>query len=262
MSETVITKKRSILKTLCKESTLFHVIAGIILAAVAIFLDYWIAAWEVKTFGLVDGPNDNYICNIVLRMFLNAVITFVAVFIIGTLFNLLRSGISQMIALIRYCYLPLTESEVRGKFTTEESYIRYMENKLQYKRYYSDVTYTHYKTVTEDDIRKILQVCHKVFGSGSIFFGICNNRRKSNEAGYDWFRDNVVCVLEGMGFLYKYNDKTRQFVNFMSRYMEFKDNGQPFKEATVVNEDGTVTLSYSYKYGNKMNKVDTKSFTF
>lgn len=45
-------------------------IAIIILVVGAIFLDYGIAVWETKTFG-VDN-NFGYICNIVLRMALNA----------------------------------------------------------------------------------------------------------------------------------------------------------------------------------------------
>ena len=127
MNKQTITKKQSILKILFKESTLFHVIAIIILVVGAIFLDYGIAVWETKTFG-VDN-NFGYICNIACRMALNAMGAFVAWGILRLLFNLLRSGIAQLVALIHYCYLPLTEDEVRGRFASIESYIRYMENK-------------------------------------------------------------------------------------------------------------------------------------
>ena len=260
MSETTITKKRSILKILCKESALLHAIAIIIFIVGAISLDYMVSLWEIKAFSLRGGKI------IVLYMFLNAMVAFIVYMILVFLLNRLKGGITQMIALIHYCYLPLTESEVRGRFISVENYLRYMENKLEYKKYYFDdsgfYNYTYYKIITEDDIRKILQVCHKVFGSGSIFFGIRNNRRNPDTAGYDWLKRETHNVMNGMVFAYKSSKKVRHFIDFMDRYAKSKELNCPFEETSIINEDGTVTLSYSYKYGKKMDKIDTISFTF
>lgn len=257
MSSQNIEKKQNILKILCKESTLLHAIAIITLTVGAIFLDYVVTMWEIKVFRL-EGEWKI----IILYMLLNAMVAFIAYIILVFLLNWLKGGISQMFALIHYCYLPLTENEVRERFTSAESYIRHIENKLEYKKYYFDYEQTCYKTITEDDIRKILQVCCKVFGSSSIFSGICNNRREPDDAGHDWFIREHYDVVDGIGFIYENSKKIREFTCFMRKYLDFKDENQSFNETTIINEEGTVTLSYSYKFGKKMNKIGVCSITF
>lgn len=115
--------------------------------------------------------------------------------------------------------------KVRGRFVTPDNYIRYMEKQLEYREYTIDSTNIRYLTMDEEEIRKILQVCHKVFGSGSIFFGIYENRREVTSAMWKntWFEWEET--LNGMGFLFGYSKKELRFIGFMEQYFNCKANG-------------------------------------
>ena len=85
-----------------------------------------------------------------------------------------------MIAYRNYCYIPLTEDEIKGKkFKNVNEYFSYVLNVLSYgfKNEKENLQ------VSDDDLRKMLITCLQVFPDNGTIFGI--NRHMARNIIWD-----------------------------------------------------------------------------
>lgn len=174
MKKTDISKKRSFIVTAVEESEMIRVILFVLIGIVGIALDYFLTRWEIKTFfpNLLDKSHaDGYLYGFMLLMlFVNPFLLSIIVFLIWGFKNFfidmfygIKVGIKKLEAIYRYCFIPLTEAEVRKcSFTSSDAYINYVLNELRYMEY-------NYVPVKREDIRNILMVCIKVFPKNDLF---------------------------------------------------------------------------------------------
>ena len=90
--------------------------------------------------------------------------------------------VSKIIAYKNYCYIPLTEDEVKKmEFKNADEYFAYVLNKLTYgfKNEKENLQ------VSDDDLRKILIICLNVFPDNGTIFQI------NQETAYD-VSDNIL----------------------------------------------------------------------
>ena len=210
-----LTKKKSRFEVFLEESEMFQgllVCAGIALFG---FLDYWLARLEcsliLKNLSLNVG-------NVVTLMLINVIILLL-------LITLVIPGVRKLIALNNYCYIPLTEDEVRSfGFASAGEYFNHVSRKLCWGR---DLLYkTNYVQLKYDDLQKMLAVCLKVFPDNGTIFGV------------------NICDYEHICDFYCDN-----FVNFLKKYHENYENKKDYVPSARIDKDGTVILSVLDKDG-------------
>lgn len=174
MKKTDISKKRSFIVTAVEKSEMIHVILTVLAIVAGIVIDYFLTKWEIKTFipNLLDKSHaDIYLCGFMLLMlFVNPLLMAIIAFLIWgfkdlfiDMFYGIKVGIKKLKAIYRYCFIPLTEAEVRKcGFTSSDAYINYVLNELRYMEH-------NYVSVKREDIRNILMVCIKVFPKNDLF---------------------------------------------------------------------------------------------
>lgn len=125
-----------------------------------------------------------------------------------------------------YCYLPLTEDEVRNLgFTSVLEYFDYLKRMLHFKNE-ENTHWSNYFQLSESDLNKILIVCLKVFPDNDIFTL--------------WHNDcSYICNL------YYYD-----FVRFFDTYHETYEKNNNYVPSVNINKEGIVTLSVLNTYGH------------
>lgn len=228
MKKTDISKKRSFIVTAVKESEMIHVILTVLAIVVGIVIDYFLTKWEIKTFtpNLLDKSRaDRYLREFIcLMVFVNPFLMSIIVFLIWVFKNLLfygiKVGIKKLKAIYRYCFIPLTEAEVRKcGFTSSDAYINYVLNELRYMEH-------NYVSVKREDIRNILMVCIKVFPKNDLFHLQPATMKLLTTGHFE-----SLCMIKLQDFVKKYK----------------KQKDEIKSVSASINDDGEVILEFKTK---------------
>ena len=165
-----ITKKRSFIKTLWEKSAGTIVALGIVLCIV---LDCLMVGLELH-FNIITA--DEIIFTFILNVMLIGLFISLAALLADVgqaLWMLLRSlprEIQKLKAIYRYCFIPLTEDEIRKySFTSVKDYFTYIKVQLRYGLSDKDKEFI---DIDVEDFRKMLVTSAAVFGEKkSIFIG-------------------------------------------------------------------------------------------
>ena len=162
-----ISKKRSFIKTLWEKSAGTIVALGIVLCIV---LDCLMVGLELH-FNIITADEIifTFILN-VLRIGLFISLAALLVDVCQALWMLLRSiprGIRKLKAIYRYCFIPLTEDEIRKyRFTSVKDYFEYVKEELYYGLSDKDEEFIE---IDVEDFRKMLVTSAAVFGEKEVF---------------------------------------------------------------------------------------------
>lgn len=174
-----LSKKKNLLMVLWDESIAFKVLFFILTYLVLGFINMPFEKWlEVHVsewrdvdvrhrlffFQWLTHEKANFIENAFIVL---PILEIIAVALICFIIYELFYSVSKMIAFRNYCYIPLTEDEIRKKeFKNADEYFSYVLNKLTYgfKNEKENLL------VSDDDLRKMLITCLSVFpDNGTIF---------------------------------------------------------------------------------------------
>lgn len=162
-----ITKKRSFIKTLWEKSAGTIVALGIVLCIV---LDCLMVGLELH-FNIITA--DEIIFTFILNVMLIGLFISLAALLVDVgqaLWMLLRSlprEIRKLKAIYRYCFIPLTEDEIRKySFTSVKDYFTYIKVQLRYGLSDKDKEFI---DIDVEDFRKMLVTSAAVFGEKKYF---------------------------------------------------------------------------------------------
>lgn len=198
-----ISKKRSFIETLWKKSTEFQVSVAICIISLFVILDFFMVRLELH-FNLIlaDDIPFTFIVNIFLIGLSVSVIVLIIALIVAvaqTLWMLLRylpHGIRKLKAIYRYCFIPLTEDEIREyRFTSVKDYFEYVKEELHYGLLDKDEEFIE---IDIEDFRKMLVTSAAVFGEKEVF--LLNKTDFEFFTRYDikFFFDNYSkCLKQG-----------------------------------------------------------------
>lgn len=236
MKKTDISKKRSFIVTAVKESEMIHVILTVLAIVAGIVIDYFLTKWEIKTFtpNLLDKSRaDRYLREfMVLMVFTNPFLMSIIVFLIWVFKNLLfygiKVGIKKLKAIYRYCFIPLTEAEVRKcGFTSSDAYINYVLNELRYMEH-------NYISVKREDIRNILMVCIKVFPKNDLFHLQPATMKLLTTGHFE-----SLCMMELQDFVKKYK-KQKDKIKSVSASID--NDGEVILEFKTKNRENIISV--------------------
>lgn len=228
MKKTVqnLSKKKSFLHYLWELSGFFKGMMLLIGAVIVGVSDYLLSAEEVaalfKRFS-ISHENEILLCCL---MILNIMILWVVALFVTYIIPKIGSAFCRMAAIRRYCYIPLTEDEVRKKgFESANEYFAFVNNLLSYwdPDGHKSKQYIHLK---DNDLYEMLDVCLKVFHDNGNIFSIS---KKSVDCCHD------------ITF-------TGSFALFILNYHDHKQEGKTSMETAYYDKDKTIILSYKYKY--------------
>lgn len=220
-----LTKKKKRFKVFLEESEMFLTI--LVLAGIALFcfLDYWLARLEYLFIPKNISLNvDKELVPYVPEMFI-VMLMLINLGVLLLFWSLIIPGVRKLIALNNYCYIPLTEDEVRSfGFASAGEYFNHVSRKLCYGKDIYNIT--RYVQLKYDDLQKMLAVCLKMFPDNGTIFGMgeddCEN----------------ICDT------YCYS-----FARFLEKYHENYENKKDYVPSARIDKDGTVILSVLDKDG-------------
>lgn len=224
MKKTVqnLSKKKSFLHYLWKLSGFFKGMMLLIGAVIVGVPDYLLSVKEaavlIKKFSTLSHGNEKVL--LCLLMILNLVVLAVAFLIFVVFIPEIRSSFCRIAAIRRYCYIPLTEAEVRKKdFASANEYFMFVNNLLSYwdPDYYNSKNYI---ILDNEDLYEMLNVCYKVFHDNGSIFTI--TKETVNCCDYD-------------------------FQSFFLHYYDRKQEGKTSKETAHYDKDRNIILSYMCK---------------
>ena len=188
-----LSKKKNLLMVLWDDSiafrVLFFILAYLVLGFINMPFEKWLephsTEWrstETPHYFFLQGlthEKANFIENsfFVLPIFEALAVALICFIIYGLFYS-----VSKMIAFRNYCYIPLTEDEVKEmEFKNADEYFAYVLNKLTYgfKNGKENLQ------VSDDDLRKILITCLNVFPDNGTIFQI------NQETAYE-VSDNIL----------------------------------------------------------------------
>lgn len=237
-----ITKKRSFIKTLWEKSAGTIVALGIVLCIV---LDCLMVGLELH-FNIITA--DEIIFTFILNVMLIGLFISLAALLVDVgqaLWMLLRSlprEIRKLKAIYRYCFIPLTEDEIRKySFTSVKDYFTYIKVQLRYGLSDKDKEFI---DIDVEDFRKMLVTSAAVFGEKKVF--------SLEPFDYESF------VPSHFEFLSVDLD---DIVTFFYKYSEYLEHGNVYvgSEKVEVKSNGRVKLSYEER--SKMKKTKRHSIT-
>lgn len=178
-----LSKKKNLLMVLWDEciafKVLFFILAYVAIAFINMPLEKWLEAHSTEFLQGLTHEKTNFIENsfIVLPIFEALAVALICFIIYGLFYS-----VSKMIAFRNYCYIPLTEDEVKEmEFKNADEYFAYVLNKLTYGFKNEKESLQ----VSDDDLRKILITCLNVFPDNGTIFQI------NQETAYD-VSDNIL----------------------------------------------------------------------
>lgn len=236
MKKTDISKKRSFIVTAVKKSEMIHVILTVLAIVAGIVIDYFLTKWEIKTFtpNLLDKSRaDRYLREFIcLMVFVNPFLMSIIVFLIWVFKNLLfygiKVGIKKLKAIYRYCFIPLTETEVRKcGFTSSDAYINYVLNELRYMEH-------NYVSVKREDIRNILMVCIKVFPKNDLFHLQPATMKLLTTGHFE-----SLCMIKLQDFVKKYKEKKDEIKSVSA---SIDNDGEVILEFKTKNRENIISV--------------------
>ena len=249
-----ITKKRSFIKTLWEKSAGTIVALGIVLCIV---LDCLMVGLGLH-FNIITA--DEIIFTFILNVLLIGLFISLATLLVDlaqALWMLLRSlpheilwmllrflphEIRKLKAIYRYCFIPLTEDEIRKySFTSVKDYFTYIKVQLRYGLSDKDKEFI---DIDVEDFRKMLVTSAAVFGEKEVF--------SLEPFDYELF------VPSHFEFLSVDRD---DIVTFFYKYSEYLEHGnvRAGSEKVEVKSNGRVKLSYEER--SKMKETKRHSIT-
>lgn len=237
-----ITKKRSFIKTLWEKSAGTIVALGIVLCIV---LDCLMVGLGLH-FNIITA--DEIIFTFILNVLLICLFISLAALLVDlaqALWMLLRflpHEIRKLKAIYRYCFIPLTEDEIRKySFTSVKDYFTYIKVQLRYGLSDKDKEFI---DIDVEDFRKMLVTSAAVFGEKEVF--------SLEPFDYELF------VPSHFEFLSVNRD---DIVTFFYKYSEYLEHGnvRAGSEKVEVKSNGRVKLSYEER--SKMKETKRHSIT-
>lgn len=236
MKKTVqnLSKKKSFLHYLWELSGFFKGMILLIGAVVVGVSDYLLSVKEaaalIKRSSLSHVNEKALLC---LLMILNILILQVVALFVTYIIPKIGSAFCRMAAIRRYCYIPLTEDEVRKKgFESANEYFAFVNNLLSYwdpdghkSKQYIDLK--------DKDLYEMLDVCLKVFHDNGSIFSIS---------------EKSVDCCHNITF-------TGSFALFILNYHDHKQEGKAFMETACYDKDKTIILSYKYKCKDETERI-------
>lgn len=172
-----ISKKKNLLTLLWDDSiafrVLFFILAYLVLGFINMPFEKWLEAhsteWrstETPHYFFLQGLTHEKAKFIENSFFVLPIFEAIAVALICFIIYGLFYSVSKMIAFRNYCYIPLTEDEVKEmKFKNADEYFTYVLNMLSYG--FKKKENIH---VSDEELKKMLIVCLNVFpNNGTIF---------------------------------------------------------------------------------------------
>lgn len=217
-----LSKKKSFLHYLWELSGFFKGMMLLIGAVIVGVPDYLLSVEEAaalnKGFSTISHENEKVL--LFLLMILNILILLVVALFVAYIIPEIGSAFCRMAAIRRYCYIPLTEDEVKKKgFESANEYFMFVNNLLSYWNpdYYNSKNYI---ILDNKDLYEMLNVCYKVFHDNGSIFTI--TKETVNCCDYD-------------------------FQSFFLHYYDRKQEGKTSKETAHYDKDRNIILSYMCK---------------
>ena len=240
-----ITKKRSFIKTLWEKSAGTIVALGIVLCIV---LDCLMVGLELH-FNIITADEIifTFIFTFILNVMLICLFISLAALLVDVgqaLWMLLRSlprEIRKLKAIYRYCFIPLTEDEIRKySFTSVKDYFTYIKVQLRYGLSDKDKEFI---DIDVEDFRKMLVTSAAVFGEKEVFSLEPFDYELFVPSHFEFLSVDLDDIVI---FLYKYNEYLEQGNVYVgSEKVEVKSNGRvklSYEERSTKRH--SITLSY------------------
>lgn len=223
-------KKKSRIKVLLERSELIQFILCLLAMVLLCILNYLAAKWECSL--AIPDTNSGLFYSLLLITFMagNIVGLFLLLCILLVLKYAVVSTITEWIRQFRafnnYCYIPLTEDEVRGfSFASAREYFGHISQMLYYGGKDDEEKSTKYVQLKNADLNKMLAICLKVFPDNGTIFSLRYRDCKN------------IC------------DDSEAFMQFLDFYHVSYESDEKYAPSANINKNGIVSLSVLNKDG-------------
>lgn len=221
-----ITKKKGFIQTFIEKSELIQNIIAIMIIAAVIGVDYGITLIECyygKLEPIIGVKIPLMFANLIVMGFLFLFTLFTVSFVTEKLIPRFILAIKRLPAIYRYCFIPLTEEEVKDHgFTSARDYFLYVKERLYYGEYDGEAQYV---LLSPDDLRKMLIVSRYMFGEKSIFE----------------LQDDDLIILND------FFDTNIAFVLFLQKYRKYQTDNKVLVSVSIE-KSGAVILSFKAEH--------------
>lgn len=223
-------KKKSRIKVLLERSELIQFILCLLAMVLLCILNYLAARWECSL--AIPDTNSGLFYSLLLITFMagNIVGLFLLLCILLVLKYAVVSTLTEWIrkfrALNNYCYIPLTEDEVRGfSFASAREYFGHISQMLYYGGKDDEEKFMKYVQLKNADLNKMLAICLKVFPDNGTIFSLRYRDCKN------------IC------------DNSEAFMQFLDFYHVSYESDEKYAPSANINKNGIVSLSVLNKDG-------------
>lgn len=221
-----VSKKKGFIQTFIEESELIQSIIAIMVIAAIIGMDYGITLIECyygKLEPVIGVKIPLMFANLIVMGFLFLFTLFTVLLVTEKLIPQFILAIKRLPAIYRYCFIPLTEEEVKDHgFTSARDYFLYVKEQLYYGEYDSEAQYV---LLSPDDLRKMLIVSRYMFGEKSIFE----------------LQDDDLIILND------FFDTNIAFVLFLQKYRKYQTDNKVLVSVSIE-KSGAVILSFKAEH--------------
>ena len=177
-----LVKKKNLLRTLLENCIPLQILLGVFLYVIVGGINIPINKWLTLNCTQWSGDVSNIFYG---SFFVLPCIELISCIIVGAIIGYVYYFFSGIITYRNYCYIPLTEAEIKKKgFKNADEYFEYVWNICSYgfKGNQSHIF------VNDSDLRKMLMSCLNVFSDNGTIFGIVH--------------DMAIDITENYNFLY------------------------------------------------------------
>lgn len=162
-------KKKKLLKTLLYKCFPLQILLGVFLYVIVGCINIPINKWLTLNCTQWSGDVEHIFFG---AFFVLPCIEVISCIIVGAIIGYVYYFFSEIIAYRNYCYIPLTEEEIKNKdFKNADEYFEYVWNICSYgfKGNRSHIL------VDDSDLQKMLISCMKVFSDNGTIFGVVHD---------------------------------------------------------------------------------------
>lgn len=161
-----LVKKKNLLRTLLENCITLQILLGVFLYVIVGGINIPINKWLTLNCTIWSGDVENIFYG---SFFVLPCIELISCIIVGTVIGYVYYFFSEIIAYRNYCYIPLTEDEIKKKgFKNADEYFEYVWNICSYG-FKKDKFHVQ---IDDEDLHKMLTACLKVFSDNGTIFGI------------------------------------------------------------------------------------------
>lgn len=162
-------KKKNLLKTLLDKCIPLQILLGVFLYVIVGCINIPINKWFTLNCTLWSGDVENIFYG---AFFVLPCIEVISCILVGTVIGCVYYFFSGIIAYRNYCYIPLTEDEIKNKdFKNADEYFEYVWNICSYG-YKGNRSHIF---VNDSDLQKMLMSCLQVFSDNGTIFGVVHD---------------------------------------------------------------------------------------